>query len=150
MIIVSLHFPLARAKMNLPADAYSVAGNIDIVGGLGADMSFPGRLWLNRGNDSGKSTKMFDFGLAAGLDVGASVVMTSYYYVGDINNMRLEHFQGSRWSLSLGFSFGVELGGGFMIAPLQNGDYIFGRMVHIGASPPGLSGNINWGQTIFY
>jgi len=141
---------LARAKMNLPADAYSVAGNIDIVGGLGADMSIPGRLRVNRGNDRGKSTNIFDFGIAAGGDVGASVVVTSYYFVGDINQLKIGDFEGSRWSLSLGFSFIVEFGGGFMVAPVPGKGYIIGKMGHIGVSPPGPSGNISWGQTIFY
>ncbi|WP_181872024.1 SpvB/TcaC N-terminal domain-containing protein [Marinilabilia salmonicolor] len=141
---------LYRMKNNMPADAYSVAGNIDIVGIVGVDMSFPGKLWIINGNDRGKSQVMSDFGIAGGYDVGASVVGTSYYYVGDINNMKLEHFKGSRWSISLGLSYVIEIGGGFMIAPLQNGDYIIGKMGHIGVSPPGPSGNINWGQTIFY
>ena len=141
---------LYRMKNDLPADAYSVAGNIDITGGLGADMSFPGKLWVTRGSDKGKSTNFFDFGVAGGLDVGASVVMTSYYYVGEINNMSFEHFQGNRLSISLGLSYFIEFGGGIIIAPLQNGDYIIGKMGHIGVSPPSPSGNINAGQSIFY
>lgn len=141
---------LLRMHNNMPADAYSVAGNIDIVGLLGADMSFPGRLWIASGNDRGKSTNVFDFGVAAGLDVGASVVMTSYYFVGDTNQLKIGDFEGSRWSLSLGLSFIVELGGGFMVAPVPGKGYIIGKSQHIGVSPPGPSGNINWGRTGFY
>lgn len=139
---------LFRMHNNMPADAYSVAGNIDIVGGLGADMSFPGRLWISKGIDKGKSKNIFDFGVALGLDVGASVVVTSFYFVGDVNDMRLEHFSGSRWGVSGGISCGFELGGGYMVAPLKNGNYIIGKMASVGVSPPGPSGNINWGKTI--
>ena len=140
---------LARAKLNAPADAYSVAGNIDIVGGLGADMSFPGRLRVNRGNDRGKSTNIFDFGIAAGVDVGASVVMTSYYFVGDINDFRIVDLSGTRTAGSFGLSCGLEIGGGFMIARVEHG-YIIGKSLHIGFSPPGVSGNVNRGKTFFY
>lgn len=137
-------------KNNMPADAYSVAGNIDVVGIAGVDMSFPGKLWVTNGNDRGKSKTMFDFGIAGGYDVGASVVMTSYYFVGDINQLKIGDFEGSRWSVSVGLSFVLELGGGFMVAPVPGKGYIIGKMGHIGVSPPGPSGNINWGKTIFY
>jgi len=37
-----------------------------------------------------------------------------------------------------------------MVAPLANGDYIIGKMIHLGISPTGPSGNFNDGATLFY
>jgi hypothetical protein len=139
-----------RMNNNMPADAYSLSGNIDIVPFAGYDMSPVGKLWVTNGKHKGESKWIGDAGIAIGVDIGASAVLTSYYYVGNINNMKLNHFKGNRWSISGGLSYYVEAGGGYMIAPLSNGDYIIGKMVHLGISPPGVSGNINWGETNFF
>jgi RHS repeat-associated protein len=140
-----------RIRNNLPPDAISVSVNIDIVGILGADMSFPGKLLVLQGNDRGKTTNIFDFGIAGGLDIGATTVITSYYFVGNIQEMSINDFQGRRWAFNLGFSLlGIELGGGYLVAPVPGKGYIIGKMFQLGGSPPGLSGNINIGTTIFY
>ncbi len=50
-------------------------------------------------------------------------------------------------SVSLGGSLFVEIGGGISVAPVQSGGYIIGISSHVGVSPPGLSGNVNFGTS---
>jgi len=142
---------LYRMHRNMPADAYSLSGNFDLVIPWGGVDGTPyGRLKIINGKDAGALVNFEDYGYAYGWDWGASGVLTAYYYVGNVSNLRMNHFKGDRYSASVGYSFGFEVGGGYMVAPLANGDYIIGKMIHLGISPTGPSGNFNDGATLFY
>ncbi len=127
---------LFREKLNLEPDAVSYAGNIDLIPYAGLDYTPIGCLVMLGGNVRGQSRLYFDWDFAVGIDIGASLVQTNYYYLGDINRMTINLFEGNRYSISGGYSFGIEVGGGISLAPLSNGDYILGISKHIGVSPP--------------
>ena len=142
---------LMRMKLGLPPDAISVALNIDIVGVAGGEIYIANFLLVLNGLDAGEYKCLFDFGLAVGYDVGISGTLTLYYYVGNVNNLKIGDFEGDRFSLSAGYSFwGFELGGGWMVASVDGKGYIIAKTSHVGASPSGPSGNINvCGKTLF-
>ncbi len=70
----------------------------------------PGKLFIMNGKDIGKTTSIVDGDVSVGFDLGVFAVLTSYYFVGDVNNMSLEGFKGTRLSASAGFSIILELG----------------------------------------
>jgi RHS repeat-associated protein len=130
-------------------DAVSWSINIDIVHAGGVDISVLTELYILQGKDAGAKLTLQDIGIAVGYDIGISVVGTKYYYTGDIKQLTAKDFTGFRYSASAGYSYYVEIGGGFSIAPVNYGrsGFIIGVSVHLGVSPPGMSGNINTGHT---
>lgn len=142
---------LARMALGIP-DAYSIAGNVDGVSVVGVDASVRGTLYILNGADKGKKVPIGDAGLAIGWDQGASAVFTEYYYVnlfGSNRPLQAGDFQGLRFSASIGASAVIEGGFGLSIAPIDpaNGIYVIGKSHHYGVSPPGISGNVNFGWT---
>ncbi|UXX79433.1 hypothetical protein N7E81_18955 [Reichenbachiella carrageenanivorans] len=131
-------------------DAQSYAINFDVVVAGGADITSHSKLTMLSGPDRGKSRLLADAGLAVGLDVGVSVVLTNYYYTGNSNNLTLNDFNGFRFSGSIGMSAYLELGGGLSIAKTKSGHFIIGVSKIVGMSPPGPSGNFNVGFTDYY
>ncbi|WP_439185838.1 RHS repeat-associated core domain-containing protein [Carboxylicivirga taeanensis] len=144
-------FGSAGSFMHFP-DAISIQGSIDVVGGIGADSSIGnGKLLLLNGKGASKANYN-DWGLSLGFDLGASFEVTEYYYLGP-GQLDLDMFDGPRWEATGGFSFyGVELGTGVVVAPVPTtGGSIIGISYHIGISPPGPSGHVNYyGQTEVY
>jgi len=135
----------------LAPDAFSWSKlNIDAVYGGGTDSSpLHSSLYILSGKDAGSETEYVDYSFAVGFDVGASTVVTKYYYTGDVSQLTMSDFQGLRWSGSIGFSAVAELGIGVSVAPVDRGGWIIGVSNHVGVSPPGVSGNVNGGWTIF-
>jgi RHS repeat-associated protein len=131
-------------------DAISFSGNLDIVVAGGTDISPDfemNKLYLLSGYQAGVSKPFVEATISFGFDIGASAVMTKYYYTGDKWSLLLSDFDGFRYHGSIGFSIGIEGGFGISIAPVQRGGYIIGVSTHVGISPPGLSGNIGSGWT---
>jgi hypothetical protein len=101
---------------------------------------------MKNGPDKGlKMNGTLDGGYAIGYDVGLSYSYTEYYYLGNINDFRIQDMMGLRGAISIGESVGVELGGGAVLAAPRPGAFIIGFSYHIGFSKPGISGNINFG-----
>ncbi len=129
------------------AVASSVYGNIDLLLGLGVEYSQEGKIDILQGVDAGKSAELdFDSGFGIGMDVGASVLFTKYYFTGENNQLDIHDFVGSRTSISGGASYFIEAGFGYSVAKLKGG-YIIGVTKYVGVSPPGFSGNMNRGNT---
>ena len=87
-----------------------------------------------------------DIGTAFGWDQGISTIITNYYFLGNINNFSIDDFTGKRFNASVGASFVIEIGMGVSISRVDGG-VIVGISNHIGVSPPGPSGNFNFGRT---
>ncbi|SMO62192.1 RHS repeat-associated core domain-containing protein [Saccharicrinis carchari] len=144
-----------RMKENMPPDAWSHELTVDGVYGAGYDQA-GGQLTMLRGKDTGVSKGYTSIGTgppyinAVGLDYGLSWQLTSYYFVGDVSKMGINDFLGRSYSFSVGASWWIEVGGGYLIAPVENKGYIIGKTVHLGVSPPGVSGHIGVGQTNYF
>jgi hypothetical protein len=130
-------------------DAISIGPNIDAVLFGGVDVSPIVSAYVLNGPHKGLSRNTLqDGGVAGGVDIGASFVITEYYYIGNINNFRIQDLQGFRVSGTLGFSIGIEVGAGALVAFPRPGEKIIGISHYVGVSPPGVSGNVNLGGTV--
>ena len=130
-------------------DAISFSGNVDVVVAGGTDISPSdfNKLFILKGKSAGQSVSYTDLSISSGYDVGASAVMTKFYYTGDVSTLTLSDFDGFRFTGSMGVSVVIEVGGGISVAPVIHGGYIIGISTHIGVSPPGISGNAGSGWT---
>ncbi|OYT15853.1 MAG: hypothetical protein B7C24_10835, partial [Bacteroidetes bacterium 4572_77] len=130
------------------AEGYEI-GNIDMVAVAGVDVTTDGewsKVTMLRGPNKGEVYDMTDVGFGVGLDIGMSTVISEYYYTGSASSFTYNTFNGSRIAVQVGASYWVEGGVGLSIAK-TNGEYLIGLSYHVGISPPGFSGNTNWGKT---
>ena len=115
-----------------------------------------GKIYMLDGK--GGQSKYQDVGIGlAGIDGGANVVFTEYYYVnlsGKPYDFTISDHAGPRLSAGLdGNIFGVlSVGVGFSIAPVNGLDskmFILSRTVSLGVGIEGtpVSGNVNIGET---
>lgn len=141
------HFPVTHYP---DAVSYTNSPNVDFVLGTGVDITSDISILMLNGPNTGFFNKngLSDGGLAVGFDIGLSYVYTEYYYLGDINDFRYNDLLGNRTSVSGGFSIGLEAGQGAVFAFPRKGAMIIGVSYYIGISPPGFSGNVNYGSTI--
>lgn len=115
--------------------------------GVGTEISVSSKVNILNGNDIGQSIKIkLDIGTAVGWDQGISGIRTEYYFLGNYKKFSASDFYGERISLSLGASMGIEVGYGLTYMNVDGG-ILLGISKYIGISPPGVSGNINIGES---
>jgi RHS repeat-associated protein len=144
-----------RMLVHMP-NAVSFGGNVEAIPLTGGGVYERGKIYMLDGK--GGQSKYQDVGIGlAGIDGGANVVFTEYYYVnlsGKPYDFTISDHAGPRLSAGLdGNIFGVlSVGVGFSIAPVNGLDskmFILSRTVSLGVGIEGtpVSGNVNIGET---
>ena len=144
-----------RMLVHMP-NAISFGGNVEAIPLTGGGVYERGKIYMLDGK--GGQSKYQDVGIGlAGIDGGANVVFTEYYYVnlsGKPYDFTISDHAGPRLSAGLdGNIFGVlSVGVGFSIAPVNGLDskmFILSRTVSLGVGIEGtpVSGNVNIGET---
>jgi hypothetical protein len=156
-ILKKAHFVALRMALHLP-DAISIAGSVESVAIFGGVVS-KGTIKLLTGNDRGSSI-FVDSGLGFGIDGGAGVTISEYYFMnlsGKEHGLTLGDFQGVRFSLGIDVNIGILSGGmGGAIAPINNdwtsAMYILGVSYQYGLGIEGLpvNGSATYGSTTLY
>ena len=146
---------------NILPVAKSIGIDIDFMVGIGHDFSPISIGIVFQGQDKWETFTFGDFGgldeygesWAFGLDLSGSIEETNYWYTGDIENFRIETFNGKRTEVNIGGSYGIDLGIGVSASdPDAYGGRLIGvkAFIGVGWSPFVISGNINRGKTIVY
>jgi RHS repeat-associated protein len=152
-----------RIALHLP-DAIAVAGNVNMIGFFGFDLSFPGTTYLKMltGPDAGLGTPFDEYGKAIGYDASVGASFTELYFWSIVDSpVRITDFSGRRYSLSVGWG-GIPIPGlqlldmskGFTWATSRDLNnqirgYAIGINTFIGIGDPGLSFNFNYADTVF-
>jgi hypothetical protein len=125
--------------------------NVRAIGGAAGAIQ-KGKLFVLDGKAA--NSWFTDGGVGIGLDGGAEIVFTEYYYLnlsGEHYDFTIEDHNGERYSVTGDVNiYGIlSLGVGFAIAPVRKDIYIISRSTSIGVGVEGtaVSGNVNYGST---
>ena len=134
-------------------DALTLSIDLDafIIGG--ADIKPIGIILPLRGGDAFRPHLFSDAGVGAGLDISASIQGGKLWYTGNVNDIRIEMFQGYRGEANIAFTYGVDVGLGVSAAQLPNGEYVLGASGSVGFGIPApfpVTGNVNVGATYIW
>ncbi len=125
--------------------------DLDFFFGSGGDVSPIGIIIMLQGPDAGEIGFFSDAGGGAGMDISGSLMEGNYFYTGNVDNLRLETFNGQRFSINAAMSFGADVGACITLSKYDEyGGRLVGTSLSVGFGAPFpwvLSGNANYGVT---
>jgi len=160
-ILNKVHFLALRIALHLP-DAIAVSGNINMLAGLGFDLTFGGSGYIKMltGSERGSASQFDEYARAIGWDMSAGISFSELFFVPEMAvNPVLNDFSGKRYSMSVGwggfpFFTNLDISKGISYAESIDSSrnlrgYSIGISTFYGFGDPGPSFNFNVGSTRF-